>query len=105
MTTQGVQSTSVFTNNLNSSAPVLDYRGIGHTWMGLSTELVKDQHSLAWLITMLHVLYATLQHASQRSLYQEGYHVLPHGLRSTMATSWLMDITPITKVESRSVLM
>ena len=47
VTKEGVQSTFVFTNNLNSSAPVLDYRTSDHTWMGLSIEVVKDQHSLA----------------------------------------------------------
>ena len=105
VTKQGVQSTYVFTNNLNSSAPVLEYRTSDHTWMGLSIEVVKDQYSIAWRIMMLHVLYAMLQHALQRSLFQEGYHVLPHGLGSTMDTSWLADTIQFTKVESLSVLM
>ena len=100
---QEVQSTSVCTSN-HSSSGIQTYRGIVVIFMELNMKhVVLHQHFLTCSVTMLHVLYATLQLTLPRSPYQQGLHVLLHGQGNTMATSWLMDI--VTNQEYQFVSM
>ena len=103
---QEVQSTSVCTSNHSSSGQHRGYNNIVVIFMELNMEnKILHQHFLTCSITMLHVLYATLQLALPRSPYQQGHHVLLHGQGNTTATSWLTDIVLVTIQEFQFVSM
>ena len=83
-----VPSTSVFMKSHSSSTLILDcnFTEEGFTERSMKF-LTVHQHLATCSATMLHVLYATLQHATPRSPYQQGHHVLLHGQWNTMATT------------------